>query len=84
MLLVQMLISPSFSRPPNTAALGTGKKTADWKTSVKGVIYLKQKKHIRGLENQRWYLGEAVNGGAVLGVLSHCRGGGVCQGQQCD
>ena len=53
-----------------TAVLENGSigKWRYWKTAVKGVILYNQEKNIySGLENQRWYWGEAANGGAVLG-----------------
>ena len=48
---------------------GLAKKRRYWKTAVKGVVYnYKQEKPYAGLENQRLYEGEAVNGGTVWGT----------------
>ena len=40
----QLSADESTVDPPNTAALGTGKKQRYWKTTVKEVIYLTKKK----------------------------------------
>ena len=71
---VTMHADSTYSRPPNTAALGTGDKTAVLENGNKGFLIYNQEKHIRDLKISSGIGGEAVNGEAVLGG----GGGGDC------
>ena len=55
----------TYSRPPNTAALGTGDKTSVLENGGKG--FITKKKHIQDLKISGSIGGKAVNGEAVLG-----------------
>ena len=46
MICMHLRLTVYTVEPPNTAALGTGKKRQFWKTAVKGVIYNQEKTYL--------------------------------------